>query len=72
MLLFQLDKPYPDPAASIVVQEADPGLLEGGLNTHQGRDIAHHRALAAPGDKTSIPNRSVLGWKSRRLNVTIA
>jgi hypothetical protein len=31
-----------------------------------------NRSIAAPGDKTSIPNRAVASRKSRRLNVTIA
>jgi hypothetical protein len=35
-------------------------------------DIAPNRSIVAPGNKTSIPNRSVAGQKSRRLNVTIA
>jgi hypothetical protein len=35
-------------------------------------DIPPNRSIAAPGNRTSIPNRSVTGRKSRRLNVTIA
>jgi hypothetical protein len=35
-------------------------------------DIPPNRSIAAPGNKTSIPNRSVAGRKFRRLNVTIA
>jgi len=34
--------------------------------------IPPNRSIAAPGDKTSIPNRFVASRKSRRLNVTIA
>ena len=37
-------QPNADPTSEVLVEEADPGLLEGGLNTHQRRNIAHDRA----------------------------
>jgi hypothetical protein len=40
-LRFQRAEPNPNPAARIIIQEADPGLFEGCLDPHQGRDIAH-------------------------------
>ena len=44
---FRLNEPNPDPAPSIVVQEEDPRILEGGLDAHQGRHVAHDRAFLA-------------------------
>jgi hypothetical protein len=33
---FLLSEPYPDPALGVIVEEPDPGFLEGRLDTHQG------------------------------------
>jgi hypothetical protein len=42
-LLGRPSDPNPDPAVGVVVEEADPRLFEGGLDAHQGRDVAHDR-----------------------------
>src|SRR5664280_3857491 len=38
---FRRAEPNPNPAARIIIQEVDPGLFEGCLDPHQGRDVAH-------------------------------
>ena len=42
---FRRGKPNPDPAPGVVVEELDPSLFEGRLDTHQGRDIAADRTV---------------------------
>jgi hypothetical protein len=36
---FRRAEPNPNPAARIIIQEADPGLFEGCLDPHQGQDV---------------------------------
>ena len=40
-------KPNPNPTPSVIVEEADAGLFEGGLDAHQGRYVTHDRAFLA-------------------------
>ena len=53
---FRLNEPNPNPAPSIIVEEADSGLFEGGLDAHQGRDTAHDQA--ATHDDSLAPKNS--------------